>query len=92
MELFAKVKSINLEMATKNDFKASKDIDKAEIIPAHEDIPWPCISYITDNVAEDALPVQAVRVPAHQVSDRKFVTVERKRRKRKDNQTDCKAS
>ena len=67
MELFAKVKSINLEMATKNDFKASKDIDKAEIIPAHEDIPWPCISYITDNVAEDALPVQAVRVPAHQV-------------------------
>ena len=40
---------------------------------------------------EDAQPVRAVRVPAYQISDRKFVKVERKRRKRKE-QTDCKAS
>ena len=40
---------------------------------------------------EDEQPVCTVRVPAHQISDRKFVKVERKRRKRKE-QTDCKAS
>ena len=40
---------------------------------------------------EDAQPVRAVRVPAYQISDRKFVKVERKQRKRKE-QTDCKAS
>ena len=37
-------------------------------------------------------PVRAVRVPAHQITDRKFVKVERKRRKRKDHQKDCKTS
>ena len=40
---------------------------------------------------EDAQPVRTVRVPAHQISDRKFVKVERRRRKRKE-QSDCKAS
>ena len=40
---------------------------------------------------EDAQPVRAVRVPAYQISDRKFVKVERKRRKRKE-QADCMAS
>ena len=40
---------------------------------------------------EDAQPVRTVRVPAYQISDRKFVKIERKRRKRKE-QTDCKAS
>ena len=41
---------------------------------------------------EDEQPVRTVRVPAHQITDRKFVKVERKRRKRKDHQNDCKAS
>ena len=41
---------------------------------------------------EDVQPVRTVRVPAHQITDRKFVKVERKRRKRKDHQNDCKAS
>ena len=45
----------------------------------------------TNPTREDAQPVCTVRVPAHQISDRKFVKVERKRRKRKE-QTDCKAS
>ena len=46
----------------------------------------------TQEDQEDVQPVRAVCVPAHQVSDRKFVKVERKRRKRKDHQTDCKTS
>ena len=41
---------------------------------------------------EDEQPVRTVRVPAHQITDRKFVKVERKRRKRKDHPNDCKAS
>ena len=41
---------------------------------------------------EDKQPVCTVRVPAHQITDRKFVKVERKRRKRKDHQNDCKTS
>ena len=41
---------------------------------------------------EDEQPVRTVRVPAHQITDRKFVKVERKRRKRKDHQNDCKTS
>ena len=40
----------------------------------------------------DAQPVRAVRVPAHQASDKKFVKVGRKRRKKKNHQTDCKTS
>ena len=46
----------------------------------------------TNPTREDAQPVCTVRVPAHQISDRKFVKVERKRRKRKDHQKDCKTS
>ena len=95
MEFLAKLDSINAhaDRAIKNNFKALKDIgNKAKISPAQEDIPCPCISSITKNVAEVALPVHVVRVPAHQVLDRKFVTVARKRRKQKDYQTDCKAS
>ena len=41
---------------------------------------------------EEEQPVRTVRVPAHQITDRKFVKVERKRRKRKDHQNDCKTS
>jgi len=46
---------------------------------------------LTQEDQEDVQPVRTVRVPAHQVSDRKFVKIKRKRRKRKE-QTDCKAS
>ena len=46
----------------------------------------------TSPTREDEQPVRAVRVPAHQITDRKFVKVERKRRKRKDHQKDCKTS
>ena len=46
----------------------------------------------TNPTREDAQPVCTVRVPAHQITDRKFVKVERKRRKRKDHQKDCKTS
>ena len=55
----------------------------------NEDIPRPCTSSITENVAED---VRTVQVPVHQVTDRKIMTVGRKQRKRKDYQTECKAS
>ena len=41
---------------------------------------------------EDVQPARTVRVPAHQIWDRKFVKIEGKRRKQKDHQTDCKAS
>ena len=46
----------------------------------------------TSPTREDEQPVRAVRVPAHQITDRKFVKVQRKRRKRKDHQKDCKTS
>ena len=46
----------------------------------------------TSPTREDEQPVCTVRVPAHQITDRKFVKVERKRRKRKDHQKDCKTS
>ena len=82
MALLAEVESINAEIETKVDFKAFKDIgNKAKISPTQEDIPRPCTSAITENVANALLPDQTVRVQAHQVSDRKFVTVGRKRRK-----------
>ena len=69
------------EMATKADFEPFKDMvnefeNKTEISPTQEDVQ----------------PVCTVRVPAYQISDRKFVKIERKRRKRKEPQTDCKAS
>ena len=46
----------------------------------------------TNSTQEDVQPVSTVRVPAHQISDREFVKTKRKRRKRKDHQTDCKTS
>ena len=46
----------------------------------------------TNPTREDEQPVCTVRVPAHQITDRKFVKVERKQRKRKDHQKDCKTS
>ena len=57
-----------------------------------EDIPRPCTSSVTEHAADAELPVRTVRVPAHQASDRKFVTVRRKRRIQKEYQTDCKTS
>ena len=41
---------------------------------------------------EEVQPVRTVRVPAHKISDREFVKIERKQRKNKEYQTDCKAS
>ena len=46
----------------------------------------------TSPTREDEQPVCTVRVPAHKITDRKFIKVERKRRKRKDHQKDCKTS
>ena len=73
--------SLNKEMATKADFKPFKDMvnefeNRTEISPTQEDVQ----------------PVHTVCVPAHQISDRKFMKIERKRRKKKEHQTDCKAS
>ena len=81
------IRSIGAKIATKKDFEPIKDNvnefkSRMEMISTtqegHED-------------HEDVQPVRAVRVPAHQVSDRKFVKVERKRRRRK-NHPDCKTS
>ena len=82
-------KKCSLEKESSSEEESNSE---GEINPTQENIARPCTNSITENVVEDAIPVQKVQVPAHQVSDRKFVTVERKRRKRKDNQTDCKAS
>ena len=76
----ANVASMKGEMATTADFELLKDTandfkNRIEISPTREDVQ----------------PVCTVRVPAHQISDRKFVKIKRKRRKRKE-QTDCKAS
>ena len=89
MKLLAKFDSINVhaDRAIKNNFKAFKDIGNKT-----EDILRPCTSANTENAADALLPVRTVRVPAHQISDRKFVTVGRQRRKHKEYQTDCKPS
>ena len=76
----ANVASMKGEMATTADSEPFKDManefeTRTEINPTREDVQ----------------PVRTVRVPAYQISDRKFVKIERKRRKRKE-QTDCKAS
>ena len=69
--------------------------------PSNADTPQPATGSNTENAEnkteisptqEDVQPVRTVRVPAHQISDQKFVKIERKRRKRKEHQTDCKAS
>ena len=81
MAMLDKMDSMNKKLTpSKADFKPSKDManefeSRTEISPTQEDVQ----------------PVHTVRVPAHQISDRKFVKIERKRRKRKE-QTDCKAS
>ena len=54
--------------------------------------PWKENKTETNSTQEDVQPVSTVRVPAHQISDREFVRIERKRRKRKDHQKDCKSS
>ena len=54
--------------------------------------PWKENKTETNSTQEDVQPVSTVRVPAHQISDREFVKIERKRRKRKDHQKDCKTS
>merc|ERR1711917_209525 len=78
--MLADLQSMKENMATRADFEPFKDManefeTRTEINPTRE----------------DAQPVRTVRVPAYQISDRKFVKIKRKRRKRKE-QTDCKAS
>ena len=47
---------------------------------------------MTEHVEDVVLPVWTVRVPAQTISDRKFVTVKRKRGKQKEFQKNCKTS
>ena len=80
MEMMATMERMDKKMATRADFEPFKDManefeTRTKINPTQEDVQ----------------PVRTVRVPAYQISDRKFVKIERKRRKRKE-QTDCKAS
>ena len=84
MKMLTLSASMKEKMATKADFEPSKDMANEFETESETE---------TENnpTREDAQPVRAVRVPAHQISDRKFVKVERKRRKRKE-QTDCKTS
>ena len=80
--ILCKTKIMKEKLATREDFEPFKDKvneNRTEISPTQED-------------QEDVQPVRTVRVPAHQILDRKFVKIERKRRKRKDYQTDCKTS
>ena len=63
-----------------------------EKIETETEIQEPDIETENNPTREDKQPVCTVRVPAHQITDRKFVKVERKRRKRKDHQNDCKTS
>ena len=84
MKMLTDVASMKEKMATRANFEPFKDMaNKFETETKTETE--------TNPTQEDAQPVCTVRVPAHQISDRKFVKVKRKRRKRKE-QTDCKAS
>ena len=78
MKLYANIQEMKERMATKDMMNEFETEAETEI----ENNP----------TQEDEQPVRTVRVPAHQITDRKFVKVERKRRKRKDHQNDCKAS
>ena len=84
MKMLTLSASMKEKMATKADFEFIKDTNEFETEAETE----------TENnpTREDEQPVRTVRVPAHQITDRKFVKVERKRRKRKDHQNDCKTS
>ena len=57
MKLFAKVKSLE-KKALGDEYESSNS--KGETSPALEDIHRPCTSPITENVVENALPVQTV--------------------------------
>ena len=84
MKLLAKMERMDAVLDAQ---LAAKDIgNKAE------DTLQPCTSAITENAADALQPIRTVRVPAHQISDRKFVTVGRKSRKLKEYRTDCKPS
>ena len=65
---------------------------EGETSPTQEDIPRPCTSSMTNHVEDTVHPVRIVRVLAHAVSEREFVTVKRKRKKQKEYQMDCKTS
>ena len=90
IEMWRMLTEIRRNMATKEDFEPiinnmNEFNSRMEINTTQED-------HEDHKDHEDVQPVRAVRVPAHQVSDRKFVKVERKQRKRKNHQTDCKTS
>ena len=83
MEIRATMESMTKKMAPLADHEPIKDTaNEFETKTKTE----------TNPTREDAQPVCTVRVPAHQITDWKFVKVERKRRKRKDHQKDCKSS
>ena len=84
MKMMATMESMTEKMAPLADYEPIKDTanefetetkTETEINPTREDVQH----------------VRTVRVPAYQISDRKFVKIERKQRKRKE-QTDCKPS
>ena len=84
MKMMASMESMTEKMATRADFEPFKDM-------ANEFETETKTETEINPTRDDAQPVRTVRVPAYQISDRKFVKIERKRRKRKE-QTDCKAS
>ena len=70
-------------------------------LPSNAEAPQPVTGANTENAEnkidisptlEDVQHVRTVRVPANQISEQEFVKIERKRRKNKEYQTDCKAS
>ena len=84
MKMLTDVASMKEKMATTVDFEPFKDM-------ANEFETETKTETKINPTRDDAQPVRTVRVPTYQISDRKFVKMERKRRKRKE-QTDCKAS
>jgi len=95
-------RDMNIEDKCRALLAKLEEMDK-KLTPSadHEPITDTAKEFETESETEDETetsptrgeqPVRAVRVPAHQITDRKFVKVERKRRKRKDHQKDCKTS
>ena len=85
MSLYAECQSVNKSLACLDKYEPIKDMANEFETESETETE-------TNPTREDEQPVCTVRVPAYQITDRKFVKVERKRRKRKDHQKDCKTS
>ena len=85
-------KSSNKEDMKKDYGTWSEWPDESPWAKWRTDNEWKPNTTETNSTQEDVQPVSTVRVPAHQISDRELVKTKRKRRKRKDHQTDCKTS